>query len=155
DLIAKIRTADQTPGPVVLELTPSTVYTLTAPDNPLNGGSTPEDNNWYGPNGLPAIDNPAGITIEGNGSLIQRSAAAGTPAFRLFYASGGLPGELPLGSLTLHDLSLEGGLAKGGDGHGGGGGGLGAGGAIFNQGTLILNGVTLWNNQALGGGGST
>src|SRR5262245_38891156 len=32
------------------------------------------------------------ITIQGNGSTIQRSAAPGTPPFRLFYVSGGLPG---------------------------------------------------------------
>ena len=87
DLIAAIRTADHTPGPVVLVLPPNTIYTLAAP---ANSQATVEDNNWYGPNGLPAIDND--ITIQGNGSTIQRSAAPGTPPFRLFYVSGGLPG---------------------------------------------------------------
>src|SRR5262249_3281380 len=150
DLIAAIRTADHTQGPVVLVLpTTPTTYTLTAS---ANSQATVEDNNWYGPNGLPAIDND--ITIQGNGSTIQRSTAAGTPAFRLFYVSGGLTGEVPLGKLTLNNLSLAGGLAQGGDGYLGGGGGMGAGGAIFNRGTLILNGVALWNNQALGGDGS-
>src|SRR5262249_21784912 len=97
------------------------------------------------------------ITIQGNGNswwngnIIQRSTAPGTPNFRLFYVSGGMDGELPLGKLTLNNLTLTGGFAKGGDGWMGGGGGMGAGGAIFNQGTLILNGVTVWNNQALGG----
>src|SRR5262249_51085220 len=154
DLIAAINTADHTPGPVVLILPASTVYELAQPDNPTtNALAGREDQNWYGPNGLPAIDND--ITIQGNGSLIQRSAAPGTPSFRLFYVSGGLPGELPLGRLTLENLTLQGGRAKGGNASSGGGGGLGAGGAIFNQGTLILNGVTLAGNEALGGDGST
>ena len=96
DLIAAINTADQTAGPVILVLPANTIYTLTRPDNPLNGGRTREDNNWYGPNGLPAIDN--NITIAGDGATIQRSTARGTPNFRLFYVSGGLAGELPPGS---------------------------------------------------------
>jgi hypothetical protein len=86
DLIAAIDKADLTGGPVVLELAAKTTYTLTAPDN-----------NWYGPNGLPAIG--TNITIQGNGATIAR--AGGAPAFRLFYVSGGMPGELPLGELTL------------------------------------------------------
>ena len=47
------------------------------------------------------------------------------------------------------------GIAKGGDGGEGvgGGGGLGAGGAIYNQGGLSLNGVTLTANKASGGNG--
>jgi hypothetical protein len=150
-LIEAIRTADHVPDSVVLVLPVNTIYTLTAPDS---SHATVEDNNWYGPNGLPAIDNPKGITIEGNGSTIQRSTADGTPAFRLFYVSGGLEGELPLGRLTLNNLTLANGLAKGGNGYLGGGGGMGAGGAIFTQGTLQLNGVTLKNNEALGGRGA-
>src|SRR5262245_46726574 len=125
DLIAKIRTANHTQGPVVLVLPANTIYTLTAP---ANSQATVEDNNWYGPNGLPAIDKD--ITIQGNGATFHRSTASGTPYFRLFYVSGGLPGQLPLGRLTLENLTLQGGLAKGGNGEGGGGGGLGAGGAI-------------------------
>src|SRR5262245_29288344 len=77
DLIAEIRKADHTAGPVVLVLPANSVYTLTAPDN---SHASVEDNNWYGPNGLPAIDND--ITIEGNGATIQRSTASGTPSFR-------------------------------------------------------------------------
>ncbi len=137
DLIAAIDTADHTAGPVVLVLPQNTTYTLTAPDD---SDAHNEDNNWYGPNGLPAIDNT--ITVQGNGSTIERSTAGGTPPFRLFYVSGGMAGELPLGTLTLENLTLAGGLAQGGDGYEGGGG-MGAGGAIFNQGTLILSGATL------------
>ncbi len=145
-LIAAIQAADATSGGAVLQLTPGAVYTLTAP---LNGGgtATPEQNNWYGPDGLPAIDN--NVWVEGNGATIQRSGAAGTPAFRLLYVSGGE--ELAAGTLTLHNLTLANGLAHGGNSNGGGGGGLGAGGAIFNMGTLSVNGVTLTGNSAVGG----
>ena len=64
-----------------------------------------------------------------NGWLIEAQAAdsaAGTPAFRIFYVSGGL--ELSPGNLTLIDLTLANGLAQGGDGSFNAGGGLGAGG---------------------------
>jgi hypothetical protein len=162
DLIAKIDQADHTQGPVVLNLPSGNVYKLTAPvstsvppDKTLidNTFATLENYDWYGPNGLPAIDND--ITINGNGSVIERGDLWGgppVPAFRLFYVSGGNSG-LSLGKLTLYDLTLVGGFAKGGDGGPGGGGGLGAGGAIFNQGTLTLNAVTLAFNQAVGGNG--
>ncbi len=57
DLIAAIGTADQQAGPQVLVLQPGATYKLTAVNN-----------NWYGPNGLPPIDNA--ITIVGNGDTI-------------------------------------------------------------------------------------
>src|SRR5579871_3311577 len=120
----------------LINLQNNTTYDLTAVDN-----------YWYGPDGLPAIAST--ITIEGNGSIIQRDAASGTPNFRLFYVSGGFDG-LAAGNLTLENLTLEGGVAKGGDSYNGGGG-LGAGGAIFNQGTLTLTGVTVTKNLAAGG----
>jgi hypothetical protein len=126
------------------------------PSNTINlfGGGvydlTATNNYWYGPNGLPPIT--SNLTIDGNGATIQRDTKPSTQNFRLFYVSGGYSGELPLGSLTLTNVTLQGGIAQGGD-SGFGGGGLGAGGAIFNQGTLNLNGVTVTNNQAQGGGG--
>src|SRR5262249_8961081 len=106
---------------------------------------TTVNNYWYGPDGLPAIS--SNLTIEGRGSIIQR--AIGADNFRLFCVSGGLSG-LPAGTLTLQNLTLDGGVAHGGDSRSGGGG-LGAGGAIFNQGTLIVTDVTLTNNTAFGG----
>jgi hypothetical protein len=106
------------------------------------------NNNWYGPNALPAISSK--LTINGNGAVLQRDSSL-APNMRLFYVSGGLSG-LAAGSLTLNDLTLEGGVAQGGNGDTGGGG-LGAGGAIFNQGNVVLNGVTVSGNSALGGGG--
>jgi len=133
-LITDINTANTDGQSNTINLTAS-VYDLTTVNN-----------YWYGPNGLPAIS--SNLTIHGNGATIQRDTASITPDFRLFYVSGGL--ELPAGSLTMDDLTLKGGLAKGGDSNQGGGG-LGAGGAIFNQGTLALTGVTLANNEAVGG----
>jgi hypothetical protein len=158
DLISAIDAADETTGPVVLILPSHTTYMLTAPDNPsTNPNGKAEDNNWYGPNGLPAIRND--ITIDGNGSIIERAAinpfnGSPDPNFRLFYVSGGLSSpQLPAGKLTLNDLTVEGGVAMGGNGGDGAGGGLGAGGAIFNQGIVVLNRVTLTNNSAVGGNG--
>jgi hypothetical protein len=150
DLITAIDTANHTTGPVILNLTANTDYKLTSADNSQQYA---EDANWYGPNGLPAIDN--NITIQGNGSTIERDTSK--PAFRLFYVSGGFDGgshQLPAGNLTLENLTLAGGLAQGGKGDAGGGGGLGAGGAVFNQGTLTLSDVTLNGNTATGGAGA-
>jgi hypothetical protein len=104
------------------------------------------DNGWYGLNGLPPI--ASNITIHGNGSSIVRNENDQLPPFRLFYVSGGM--ELPVGSLSMDNVTLSGGLAKGGDSDQGGGG-MGAGGAIFNQGSLVLTDVTLMNNMAEGG----
>lgn len=98
---------------------------------------TAANNNWYGPNGLPAIAKD--ITIEGNGATIGRSPTA--PKFRLFFVGADpanpntancvspAPGQLP-----LRDLTLTGGLAKGGDSSLGGGGGAGMGGRDLQPG---------------------
>jgi hypothetical protein len=153
-LIDAINAANNTGGGHTIILQANTVYSLTAVNN-----------DWYGPDGLPAID--SAITIQGNGATIARDTnpADNTPNFRLFYVSGGLDnnnGQMPPGSLTLQDLTLSGGVAKGGDGGSGdtstegvaaGGGGAGLGGAIFSQGMLNLTGVTLTQNLALGGQG--
>lgn len=103
------------------------------------------DNDWYGPNGLPAISSP--ITIQGNGAKIINT---GDAKFRFFYVSDPQYGGLPLGALTLQGLTLQGGVALGGTSYYGGGG-LGAGGAIFNQGALVLDSVLLTQNTAQGG----
>ncbi len=58
--------------------------------------------------------------------------------------------------LTLQNVTLQNGAAQGGAGSagsGGGGGGAGLGGGIYNQGTITLNNVLLFGNQALGGQG--
>ena len=106
---------------------------------------------WYGPNAFPAITNA--ITISGHGATISRAVDA--PKFRFFYISGGFS-TVPAGTLVLQDLTLGGGLARGGDGGvgmSGGGGGAGFGGAIYNQGHTDLTNVTLRDNTALGGNG--
>ncbi len=133
-LISDISAANLAGGSNTINLTQST-YDLTAINN-----------FWYGPNGLPPIT--SNLTIHGNGATIQRDSTA--PDFRLFYVSGGM--ELSAGSLTMDNVTLQGGLAQGGSSKGGGGG-LGAGGAIFNQGTLALTAVTLTDNEGVGGSG--
>ena len=125
------------------------------------------DNYWYGPNALPPIANDITITgfiAPGNYTKLTAShtgdpTPATADAFRFFYVSGGFSGEVETfgvpsfpvaGKLTLQNVVLEGGYAKGGDA-GYGGGGAGMGGAIFNQGTLVLTNVSLIGNTAQGG----
>ena len=83
------------------------------------------------------------LTIVGNGDTIERSTAAGTAAFRLFDVA-------PQASLTLQNLTLQGGLAETWPSRI-----RGRGGAIYNQGALTLSGVTVANNQATPTGGRT
>jgi hypothetical protein len=145
--------ANNTAGADTIILSAQT-YTISTPNNW-----------WYGPTGLPPISSE--ITIEGNGAIVERSTSATN--FRLFFVMGGFhtggSGKVAVapGSLTLRNLTLGNGVARGGQGgdgnstssgvSGGGGGGLGAGGAIFNQGTLLLSGCTLINNTAQGADG--
>ncbi|HUP43584.1 MAG TPA: hypothetical protein VM599_10280, partial [Thermoanaerobaculia bacterium] len=140
--------ANGTAGADTIELQAGAVYTISAPHN-----------YWYGPTGLPAISSE--IVIEGNGAVIERDAAA--PKLRLFYVAGSLhpvftppaPGDPLLdptpGTLTLRNLTLRNGLARGGNAGVDGGAGAGLGGAIYNQGTLLLDGVTATGNVAEGG----
>ncbi len=144
-LIGAMKTANAASGAVTILLAKGCTYSLGAVDNAL-----------YGPNGLPAVVND--ITLEGQGAHLVRASSA--PAFRFFMVAGAAAKTAGLvsttGSLTLHDLTLHGGLARGGDGGKGGyagGGGMGAGGAIYSQGTLSLRGVTLDGNAATGGNG--
>ena len=112
---------------------------------------TDVDNYWYGPNGLPAIATK--MTIEGNGATIERDTTALPTRARFFFVGSHdatafySPGP---GTLTLRDLTLKNGQQKGGD-SGYSGGGAGMGGAIFNQGDLTLERVTLTGNKAVGG----
>jgi hypothetical protein len=141
-LVAAIVSANSSAGPDTVSLGVGCVYTLTAVDN-----------FWYGPNGLPEIAST--ITIEGNGATITRSAKA--PGFRLLFV-GADPTSLSTsgyvspgaGVLTLRQVTLTGGLAKGGDSDGGGGG-AGMGGAIFSQGSVIVDHSTIVGNTAQGG----
>lgn len=129
-----------------------------------------------GATGLPVIAAHNHLTIRGNGATITRSAAPGTPAFRLFDVASGA-------ALTLENLTLANGLViaeprmdgcggailnaagasltvkcsaftgnqvVGGDG-GGDLGGLGCGGALWNDGTANVEYVIFRDNQATGG----
>jgi hypothetical protein len=148
-LVSAVASANSAGGVNTVQLGQGCTYTLTEVDN-----------HWYGPNGLPPIT--SSITIDGNGSTIERSTATGTPTFRLFYVAADPTNPntfnyiVPAGSssgggqLTLRDLTLSGGLAKGGDSNGGGGGG-GFGGAIYSQGIVLIEDSTLTGNIAEGG----
>ena len=96
-------------------------------------------NNTDGPNGLPSIT--SAITISGNGATIERTTTA--VAFRLCHVAQS-------GNLTLQNVTLSGGHAASSN--------VAAryhyGGALYNQGTVTLQGSTISGNQAdLDGGG--
>jgi hypothetical protein len=128
DLIADINAANAVGGANTIMLVAGTTFTLTAANNTSDGAT-----------GLPVIATNDNLTIAGNGDTIARSTQNGIPAFRLLDVAAG-------GSLTLTNLTLQGGLAFGG--------GVSAqGGALYNQGTLLLIGVTVQNNTAQGSDG--
>ncbi len=120
-LIADITAANTAGGSNTITLTAAATapYVLTAINNSTDGAT-----------GLPVIAANDNLTIVGNGDTIERSTASGTPHFRLLAVAGG-------GSLTLESLTLQGGYDASGYG----------GGAIFNMGTLVLNGVTVQDNS--------
>jgi hypothetical protein len=85
-----------------IELAAGSIYSLTSLDNYNNG-----------PNGLPSITSQ--VTINGNGATITRSAAAGTPTFRIFDIASSA--DLRLITLTIENgrsLGAVGADAKGG-----------------------------------------
>jgi hypothetical protein len=135
ELVAGINAANLTPEVDTISLAPGTTFTLTAADNAADGR-----------NGLPVIAAGEDLTVVGNNDTIGRSTAAGTPAFRLFDVAAGA-------SLTLRQLTLQGGLAVGffdPNPDGGATAVPGRGGAVLSRGTLILEGVTVQNNVAQG-----
>ena len=133
DLIADIKAANAAGGANTITLVAGTTFNLTAVNNTTDGAT-----------GLPVIAANDNLSIVGNGAVIQRSTASGMPAFRLFDVASGA-------SLALANLTLQGGLelptvfvyANGG---------YAGGGAIFNQGSLSLNAVTVQNNSVMEGG---
>jgi hypothetical protein len=131
DLIADINAANSAGGLNTITLTASRTspYVLSKVDNTIDG-----------PTGLPVIAAGDTLTIIGNGDTIERNTKSGTPAFRLLDVASGA-------SLTLENLTVENGLAFGS-------GSSAEGGGIFNQGTLVLNGVILQANTAQGSAGA-
>jgi hypothetical protein len=130
------------------------------------------DNSTDGETGLPVVTTT--IIINGNGSTVERSSAAGTPIFRIFDVSDtgdltlndlaiangltaihskGDPGGgiLNAGTLTLNNCTVSGNATgDGSDGNSGGDGGDGGG--IFNGGTLTMTGCTVSGNTTGNGG---
>lgn len=98
------------------------------------------------------VGNSTDISINGptgdNGITVERSAASNSN-FRLFHVQPGA-------TLDISNVAFGNGAAVGGNSGSrtaGGGGGAGLGGGILNQGTTILEGVTLFGNSATGGAG--
>jgi uncharacterized repeat protein (TIGR01451 family) len=118
-LINQINAANAAGGATTITLPANTTYDFTFANNSTNGA-----------NALPVIT--GNITLLGNGDTLERT---GTNVFRLFDVAPG-------GSLTLENLTLQGGLTQGT-------GVAAEGGAIYNSGTLSLSGVTVKSNQAV------
>lgn len=102
----------------------------------------------FGPTGL-VIDGHA-VTLDGSDAPFL--AISGANSRRLFAVT-------TTGALTLKNITLTGGFAKGGNGGNGyqsghgGGGGAGLGGAVWVEGTLAVTGCTFHGNSAQGGNG--
>ena len=101
---------------------------------------------------LPALNNGSGsIVVDGSGA--NNLTISGNNTRRVFFVYAG--------NVTISNLNVANGLAKGGNGGAdplnGGGGGLGAGGALFvNQGANVtVQDVTFNGNSAVGGAGGT
>ena len=117
---------------------------------------------------LPIITNRFGLTVQGNGAIIDGGATSNTTGFRVFFvgvASGEAavsPGltattDTPYAfqELTIRNANARGGA--GGTGGAGGGGGLGAGGAVFvRQGAslTVVDGSFSGDFAVAGAGGS-
>jgi len=125
DLIADINASNVAGGSNTIALVAGNSFSLTAVYYTADG-----------PNGLPLIVANDNLTIIGNGDAITRSSAVGTLDFRLLDVASG-------GTLSLQNLTLEGGIAFGA-------GAAAEGGAVYNRGTLDLNEVTVQNNTAQG-----
>jgi hypothetical protein len=91
------------------------------------------------------------ITIDGSAAPgLVIASGLGAPPMRLFRVASN-------STLNLMNLTLEGGVAQGGNGGngggGGGGGGAGLGGGIFTEGALSVSNCIVADNMALGGEG--
>ncbi|MBP8532004.1 hypothetical protein [Streptomyces sp. MK37H] len=125
-LITAITNANNSGGDSLV-LSAGCTYTLTAVDNSDSGS----------PNGLPVIRK--NISITGNGSIIERSAAAGTPDFRIFEV------DPPDGYLTLVDLTVRNGRTSPGE--------VGGGVWLNDGGTLRVVNSTITGNVGSDSGG--
>ena len=117
-LVAAINTANGNGEADTINLASGGTYTLTAIDNAGNG--------------LPIIT--SAITINGNGAVVGRSSAAGTPDFRVFNIATS-------GEVALQDVTVAGGRL------------FDSGGGIFNRGTLRVVDSAVTGNRSDGGAG--
>ncbi len=158
DLIQAINAANCDPADNTLDLEANTTYTLTAVNNTTDGN-----------NGLPVIldaTTRGKLTINGNGAIIERSSASGTPDFTILQVASG--GNLTLGNVTIrHGRWIEGGGIYNNQGALTLTGSTlednvatgdipitaGQGGGIYNRGTLKVSGTTFLNNMGDNGGG--
>ena len=103
----------------------------------------------YGPSAL-YVNKPLTIVGLTGASGVTIARGTGAPEMRLLRVGTG-------GLLTIRNVTISNGFARGTTGQsadaGGGGGGGGLGGAIFNEGTLYLDSCTLTGNTAVGGAG--
>lgn len=88
-----------------------------------------------GASALPLISSE--LTVQGNGAVIERSDAGGTPYFRLLHVGGS-------GMVNMTAVTLQNGLLSSSGP---------AGGALLNEGSLELNEVTISDNVAIDGAG--
>lgn len=120
--------------------------TIILPDNStITLTESVMDGELFGAGGLPLI--ASNITIQGNGSTLERSSAPATPSFRLIGMQDSAAVELNINSLTLqngHAFYLDEAMEE-----------RGYGGAIYvSEGnTLALDNVTVSNNTSAGEGG--
>jgi hypothetical protein len=108
-------------GPDTVSLPSGGLFELTAAHN-----------SQHGPTGLPVITTD--MTIEGNGATIRRSAAPGTPQFRILDVDPGV-------TFVLRNTTISNGWSENGGG-------------IYSQGTLVVEGSTISDNTGyyVGGG---
>lgn len=132
ELIARINEANTNQEADTINLGANTTFNLTQAEN---------IDNFYGATGLPVIVDD--ITINGNGSTIQRSSG---PDFRIFLIAG--PGTVGFfdgkGKLTLDNVTVKGGRAVGTAGATDDGGG------VFNSGgeLIVRNNSVITENFA-------
>ncbi len=112
----------------------------------FGNGVTLDSDNATGPTATPLITTT--ILLEGYGATIQLPPLDVPEGLRLFAIGSG-------GHLTIHNMTIRGYFARGGDGEAGGGGGMGAGGVAYVQtgGSLTVENCTLTGNSAVGGNG--
>jgi hypothetical protein len=143
-------TADSGAGTLRTAISNAANGDVIAFDSALNGATITLTSD--GNNGTLNFPGPVALVVSGKSITIQGPSQgititmSGSTNLRLFYVASGA-------GVTLTQVVLKGGKAKGGNGYRGGGGAAGLGGAVFNEGTLVIKQSLLSNNSATGGNG--